>query len=1006
MKKNLLLLALLLSITYHVQSKVYTVSTTTGNEWQNPPLPGSFFAAIDSANINPGLDTIVFNLPGNSLVNGNNWNLASFTGPVFINGYSTQDGGAIRILSAMSFNASASNSRVEGLISQNTDGDRIVISGSNISFKKITVNIGSSTSGRAFVVTGNNNILDSVFNNTGNIGAEITGNNNIVRNSELSNFIINGTGNQLYNVRENRNSTGLIVRGSNHIIRKAQFTSLGNNLDAVQLEDASNVILDSITINQAQQRGIYILRGGNITIKNSQISNSTTNHGISIENSTNNRLDSNIVSNSGQNGVLVIGGSNDTRITNSIFFGNNINGVGIANSLRPVIENCVFRNNDAGGVSVEANSNNALIRKVQAYENGEAGINLVSVNNALVENSISYSNLKSGVNVTNGSGNRLNDLNVFNNHSNIAVDIANKPIIRQGAINISGTNTIVENCFVYNNRTNGIIVHHETNTTNQSIIRNNTIGKDTLLNSAGNDWNGVYVSRSNGVQVNENIIVNNGAGTLHDANPVSLNHMPDRISGVRYENVSSGSINNNFIGTDNNKANLGNAFDGITLHTNANNINVIGNTINHNGFNSVYGTGGGIALRNTANNNIIRSNFIGMHADSTDGGNNDYGISIEVGTGNIIGGDNPLQGNVIANSKNAAGRGVGIWLVLLGNSNNSVFNNLITNHVNEGVIIERGARNNIIGNPTRGNIISNNKNGILVRRGLEWDNSRGATTFGNNFRSNSFICNSEQGILLTDEGNNLYGKPNNVKTILVETNESRPSFVSGYAPSANAIVDIYVKDTLCRVDCDNNASQGNLYVTSVTAAATASSNGLFMWEFDLASPSNVGNVVTKSNVIVMATQAGSNPVPNSSEFSTCTPEITCVTPTNVSITGNNNVCTGGNSTLTANADDLTVGEDYIYTWYRGSILPANIIATNTNQNTININTAGNYFVVIANTIDSAACSDVNATPFAFNVAQTPTNVNITGDNSVCTGQNSVLTANGTIDNNVANNYAW
>jgi gliding motility-associated-like protein len=736
----------------------------------------------------------------------------------------------------------------------------------------------------------------------------------------------------------------------------------------------------------------------------------TSLHSLAISGS-NNSVDSCFftVTGDGQNAVWLNGGTNSV-VKNSIVNSSKLHGISIENGGSHLIENCTVLNSNDVGIIIRGTGNN-IVRKCKVSNGKHNGIGLISGNN-IVEYCESFDNDRAGIVADNTLGgctdNIIRNNKIYNNNLNYWLNAQNKPTPDQAGIQSNGPRTIILNNWVYGNAGNGILVNKLANVSgaSNSVISNNIVGRDSLGNENGNQWNGIFAWEANNVTVENNIVVNNGGGVLHDANSSSLNHMPDRVSGIRFQEVSSGNILTNFIGTDITKKAVGNAFDGITLHTNVSNVNIIGNIINNNGFNSVYGAGGGIALRNSANTNVISSNFIGMHPDSTDGGNNDYGIAVEVGSGNIIGGDNPFLGNVIANSKNAVGRGVGIWLVLLGNTNNSVFNNLITNHVNDGVLIERGARNNIIGNPTRGNIISNNKNGVLVRRGLEWDNSRGATTFGNNFRSNSFVCNTNQGILLTDDGNDLYGKPSGVKTILFESNEKRVNFISGYAPSASAVVDIYVKDTLCRVDCDNNASQGALFVTSVTASNTASTNGLFMWEFDLTSPSNVGNVVTKSNAIVMATQAGSNPVPNSSEFSTCTPEITCVTPTNISINGDNIVCTGGNTLLTANADDLTIGEDYIYTWYRGSVIPSNIIATNTNQNTLNINTVGDYFVVIANTLDSAGCSDVNATPFNFNIAQTPTDVNITGDNSVCTGESSILTANGTIDNNTTHNYEW
>lgn len=129
-----------------------------------------------------------------------------------------------------------------------------------------------------------------------------------------------------------------------------------------------------------------------------------------------------------------------------------------------------------------------------------------------------------------------------------------------------------------------------------SIVRNSVIGRDPLGNELGNKWNGVFVWGAQESLVQDNIIVNNGKVSS------------DPVCGVRIQEVSSGAITENYIGTDNNKSNAGNGFDGITLHTNVSNVTISNNVICFNGFDNfagpggVVGNGGGIALRNNISN--------------------------------------------------------------------------------------------------------------------------------------------------------------------------------------------------------------------------------------------------------------------------------------------------------------------------------------------------------------------------------------------------------------------
>lgn len=864
-----LLLPFLLFLSVISNGAVFTVTQTAGNPWwPNEGLPGSLKEAVYNANNTPGRDTIVFDLPGGSLITGEITNL-DITEQVFIDGFSLTDfsGNSDYIRSSMSFTVLTTNVLIKGL----------AFNGASV----------------PLILSGNNNAVDSVLDLTASSGIHITGSGNTVSNST--------------------------------------FQSTALNIDAIFITGSNN-ILNNVTVNTAYQRALFIQNGGGNTIKNSIFSNTQTNHAISLENSSNNIIDSCTIFNATQTGVLIIGTSTNTRVSNSLIYDNGINGVGIGSGSN-VVEDCIIHGNQESAVAVFSANN--TVKNVVAYNNG---------------------------------------LNPLTN-------------AEQAAIYSQGANTIVDSVFVYGNQKNGVLFYSAT--ASGSILRNSVIGRTPLGVEEGNYWNGVFVWSANTSLVENNTIVNNGKGAAPSG-------MPDRISGVRFQSVTSGTIRNNFIGTDVNKVVAGNDFDGITLHTGSSNVLIESNVIANNGFSINYGNGGGIALRVASNTNTIRANFIGVHPDDTPAANNDYGISIEGSSNNLIGGDLPVDGNKIAGASSR-----GIWIVI-GSNNNEVYSNLIgnTNQTNpvlgngNGIQIERNSSDNIIGKFGSGNVIAGNTNGIYVHS---------VTATGNTLRGNSFFCNTNQGILLEDGGNTMYGKPSGIKNVIVNSAEIRSGFISGYAPQ-NALVDIYVADTICKVDCDASPYQGLTYVTTVNASGdfNADVNG-YLWEYDLTDPSNVGGIITKNNVVVLATQS-TGTTPNTSEFSVCVPIPQCVPPANVSIIADQSICIGQSTTLRATADSLDRAVDNRYTWYKGSIDPLNEVASNLNDSTLSVSTSdtGLYYVVISNTIDENLCSGSNNTGYVFRANPLPNRTITVGKDTFCTGDSTLVQ----VVNNPNRTYEW
>ena len=93
MKKKLLLFVLLLSISSLVQANIYIVTVANQTGWCGGA--GTFMNAVCQASLNPGRDTIEFNLPGNTNVLSWGPTISASDNNLFINGLSKIDGNPV-----------------------------------------------------------------------------------------------------------------------------------------------------------------------------------------------------------------------------------------------------------------------------------------------------------------------------------------------------------------------------------------------------------------------------------------------------------------------------------------------------------------------------------------------------------------------------------------------------------------------------------------------------------------------------------------------------------------------------------------------------------------------------------------------------------------------------------------------------------------------------------------------------------------------------------------------
>ena len=226
-------------------------------------------------------------------------------------------------------------------------------------------------------------------------------------------------------------------------------------------------------------------------------------------------------------------------------------------------------------------------------------------------------------------------------------------------------------------------------------------------------------------------------------------------------------LQNNYVGIDENGNVAGNAEHGIMLSESALN-NQIGGTgpneghvVAGNGFDR--GMSGdrfsGIIIQNNANNNIVEGNIVGLMPDgATAAANGDNGIVIQIASNqNRIGGVDPGAGNVISGNLNDG-------ISIVGSDNTLVQGNFIgtdstgsqaRGNGDDGVSIQDGATGTVVGGTTAAerNIISGND-----ATGVYLD---GATTTGNVVQGN-YIGTDVSGT--ADLGNGKIKLEGNVRT--------------------------------------------------------------------------------------------------------------------------------------------------------------------------------------------------------------------------------------------------
>jgi hypothetical protein len=280
-------------------------------------------------------------------------------------------------------------------------------------------------------------------------------------------------------------------------------------------------------------------------------------------------------------------------------------------------------------------------------------------------------------------------------------------------------------------------------------------------------------------------------------------------------------------------------------------------------------TGAGIAT-DTVQNSKIQGNFIGTSADGTAAiPNQNGGIALAGGTGDVIGGAAAGEPNVISGNGD-----FGVKLLPPEgsvNDNNQVLGNLIgtrpdgttaLGNTGPGVIVVSGLHN-VIGRPSEGNTIANNTGaGVSVQGGGSFDSTHHD---GNSIRGNSIDSNGGLGIDLAPDGVNPNDAgdpdtgPNGLQNFPA-INSATPSASTVIAGTLNSKASTtYTIDFYEVSACDSSGNgEGQTWLGSTQA--TTDGNGNAAW-----SQTVTRTVPTDHFVTATAT----DPDGSTSEFSAC-----------------------------------------------------------------------------------------------------------------------------------------
>jgi CSLREA domain-containing protein len=290
----------------------------------------------------------------------------------------------------------------------------------------------------------------------------------------------------------------------------------------------------------------------------------------------------------------------------------------------------VISGNDGDGIALTGGTTTVLANRIGTTADGQSP--LPNVGGIRIEsdgNTIGPSSDGEGRNII--SGNQFNgiligigggasaDNNVVQ-YNYIGVDVDGTTAISNGSSDVEagirfdqGSDNDIANNVIAGNNAHGILMGGDSF---GNDIRANFIGTNRTFDDLGNEFDGVRLVTSPSSNTDET--------EVYDQNVIGYNRYGVYVGGDYHD------ITNNFIGTNDNGANLGNSSIGVYVRSTNTDVIVgrssVGGTTqpgNVIGFN-----GGDGILLSDANNSFVRQNYVGTNANGTDLGNGRSGINI------------------------------------------------------------------------------------------------------------------------------------------------------------------------------------------------------------------------------------------------------------------------------------------------------------------------------------------------------------------------------------------
>jgi parallel beta-helix repeat protein len=548
----------------------------------------------------------------------------------------------------------------------------------------------------------------------------------------------------------------------------------GNAFDGVMIDDASGNLITQNIISGNFRYGLFISEGGSNIVTGNQIgtdiaglmAEGNTSDGIQIANSSNNQIggivdaDRNIISGN-LNGITIIGdfAPASLNLVQGNYIGTDVTGLLPIPNLFDGIQlwnvtgaaNGAVTGNLIGGDDDDDGALDGVVHARNVISgNLEEGIALFGIE--VTQNHVEGNWIgltadgqtalpnRIGVNITKSIGAPASEAAFSNTIGGISAGAGNV---------ISG------------NSRDGIQIAFGSFS---NIVLGNFIGTDISGGAdpnapinLGNSRDGIHIS-----DATDNLI---GGVTVAERNIIAgnLNHGVAIKPGDLDLPTVRNQVQGNYIGVlIDGVTGHGNIFDGVYIEEASDNIIGgtavgAGNVISGNGKAGVEIGGAG------STSNLVQGNFIGTTADGSAALQNEFGVVIlDSASENIIGGDSTIFRNVISGNDQA-----GVLITGMGTDDNIVqWNAIGTNSEesdaianNDGILIENGASNNLIGGIGKGNVISGNSSvGIFLDGASTTDNKIkgnyiGASTTG------FAIANGYHGIFIGNANDTKIGGP-------------------------------------------------------------------------------------------------------------------------------------------------------------------------------------------------------------------------------------------------------